>query len=85
MVVHSVPENSVVVGIPGRIISRSRTSPDPVIEGVEGELIPDPVGLSLESLFERLHELESEIGAHGTSREIRPSRSGIWSGEDFSI
>jgi serine O-acetyltransferase len=85
VVVHSVPDNSVVVGIPGRIISRSRATPDLVAEGVEGELIPDPVGLSLESLFERLHELEEEIGARGTSREIRPSQAGIWSGDDFSI
>ena len=30
VVVHSVPDNSVVVGIPGRIISRSRNTPDPV-------------------------------------------------------
>ena len=85
VVVHSVPDNSVVVGIPGRIISRSRNTPDPIIEGVEGELIPDPVGLSLESLFERLHELETQIGARSTSREIRPSHAGIWSGDDFSI
>jgi serine O-acetyltransferase len=85
VVVHSVPDNSVVVGIPGRIISRSRATPDPAFEGVEGELVPDPVGLSLESLFERLHELEEEIGARGRAREIRPSQSGIWSGDDFSI
>ena len=85
VVVHSVPDNSVVVGIPGRIISRSRTTRDPIIEGVEGELIPDPVGLSLESLFERLHELETQIGARSTSREVRPSQAGIWSGDDFSI
>ena len=56
-----------------------------MFEGVGGELVPDPVGLSLESLFERLHELEERIGSHGRAHEIRPSQTGIWSGDDFSI
>jgi serine O-acetyltransferase len=85
VVVHSVPANSVVVGIPGRIIARSRVAPNPVFEGNEGELVPDPVGLSLESLFDRLHELEEQIGSRGRAHEIRPSQTGIWSGDDFSI
>jgi serine O-acetyltransferase len=85
VVVHSVPANSVVVGIPGRIISRSRTHHDARFRGVEGEPAPDPVGLSLESLFERLHELEGRIGTHGHAHEVRPSRAGIWKGDDFSI
>jgi len=85
VVVHSVPENSVVVGIPGRIIARSRTTSSATPGGDIDELVPDPVGLSLESLFERVHELEEQIGSRGHSREIRPSQSGIWSGDDFSI
>jgi serine O-acetyltransferase len=85
VVVHPVPPNSVVVGIPGRIISRSRSKPSTTFEGAEGELVPDPVGLSLESLFERLHELEEQIGSRGRAHEIRPSHTGIWSGDDFSI
>jgi serine O-acetyltransferase len=84
VVVQSVPENSVVVGIPGRIIARSRTTTS-ATPGGDDDLVPDPVGLSLESLFERLHELEELIGSPGRSREIRPSQSGIWSGDDFSI
>ena len=83
VVVHSVPPNSVVVGIPGKIISRSLPS-EPLIEG-EGELAPDPVGVSLESLFERLHELEEQVGVRSHSHEVRPSSSGIWKGDDFSI
>ncbi len=84
VVTHSVPENSVVVGIPGRVITRTRdlTLPD---SQDNGELQADPVGLSLESLFERLHEIEERIGSRGHAHEIRPSQSGIWSGDDFSI
>ncbi len=84
VVVHSAPQNSVVVGIPGRIISRSRLS-SPGFDGVDGDQIPDPVGLSLESLFHRLHELEEIVGSSGAAHEVRPSQSGIWSGDDFSI
>ncbi len=84
VVVHSAPSNSVVVGIPGRIISRSRLS-SPGFDGVDSDQIPDPVGLSLESLFLRLHELEEIVGSSGAAHEVRPSQSGIWSGDDFSI
>jgi len=84
VVTHSVPENSVVVGIPGRVIARARDGALPVAGG-DGELMADPVGLSLESLFERLHEIETIIGSRGHAHEIRPSPSGIWSGDDFSI
>jgi serine O-acetyltransferase len=85
VVVHSVPSNSVVVGIPGRIISRSRSLVGSSTDTSHDDLVPDPVGLSLESLFVRLHELEEQVGARGRSREIRPSQAGIWSGDDFSI
>ncbi|MDH2902780.1 MAG: serine O-acetyltransferase [Actinomycetota bacterium] len=85
VVLHPVPPNSVVVGIPGRVISRTRSATDSLSQLAEGELTSDPVGLSLESLFERLHELEELVGSHGHSHEVRPSQWGIWCGEDFSI
>ncbi len=85
VVLHPVPPNSVVVGIPGRVISRTRATTSPILQNEEGEPASDPVGLSLESLFERLHELEERMGSHGRAHEIRPSHAGIWSGDDFSI
>jgi serine O-acetyltransferase len=85
VVVNSVPPNSVVVGIPGRVIARSNESTNPTFKIVASELVPDPVGLSLESLFERLHDLEEEVGVRGRAHEVRPSSTGIWSGDDFSI
>lgn len=85
VVLHPVPPNSVVVGIPGRVISRTRSTVPHEFLDVRGELSSDPVGLSLESLFERLHELEVRVGSHGRAHEVRPSLLGIWSGEDFSI
>ncbi len=85
VVLHPVPPNSVVVGIPGRVIARTRNVGVAVSPSVEGAPASDPVGLSLESLFERLHELEERVGSHGHAHEVRPSHSGIWSGDDFSI
>ena len=85
VVVNSVPPNSVVVGIPGRVIARSSESTNPTFRIVASELVPDPVGLSLESLFERLHDVEEEMGMRGHAHEVRPSAAGIWSGDDFSI
>lgn len=84
VVVQSVPANSVVVGIPGRVISRSRTGVAASLDGGE-DRVPDPVGLSLESLFARVHELEECVGTPGIVHEVRPSSSGVWSGDDFSI
>ncbi|MBW4029569.1 MAG: serine O-acetyltransferase [Acidobacteria bacterium] len=85
VVVNSVPPNSVVVGIPGRVIARSSESKNPTFKIVASELVPDPVGLSLESLFERLHDVEDAIELRARVREVRPSAAGIWSGDDFSI
>ena len=81
VVVKSVPARSVVVGVPGKVIARS--GDDPHHRG--DELTPDPLGLSLESLFERLHDVEHHVGLAGHAHEVRPSSEGIWSGEDFSI
>ena len=85
VVLHPVPPNSVVVGIPGRVIARTRQASSGAPSNVEAEPSSDPVGLSLESLFDRLHELEERVGSHGHAHEVRPSLSGIWSGDDFSI
>ena len=85
VVVHSVPPNSVVVGIPGRVITRRRAPVPASFDERNEDLVPDPVGLSLESLFTRLHELEERVGSRGLAHEIRPSESGVWSGDDFSI
>jgi serine O-acetyltransferase len=58
VVVKSVPDNSTVVGIPGRIVH----SADPA--GVlEHGLLPDPEGQEIEDLKTRVAELESLVRA----------------------
>lgn len=85
VVVGSVPPDSVVVGIPGRIIARTKPRPVSPEPDVEDALMPDLIGLSLQSLANRVDGLESLAGTHHDERHVRPPASGIWSGEDFSI
>jgi len=59
VVVNDVPSNSVVVGVPGKIVSRIGEK----IERIDlrhGDL-PDPISLILETLDERIRELEKRI------------------------
>lgn len=85
VVVNSAPENSVVVGIPGRIISRSSATPLPRTPNIEDGSMPDLIGLSLQSLLKRVDQLEAASGISHQADEVRLPESGIWSFEDFSI
>jgi serine O-acetyltransferase len=79
VVVKPVPSSSVVVGVPGQVISRAgRGSPD-------DSMMPDLVGVSLQSLLTRVTKLEGSNGGEQTGRMIRPPEAGVWHGEDFSI
>ncbi|OBH56634.1 serine O-acetyltransferase [Mycobacterium sp. E2479] len=79
VVVKEVPSSSVVVGVPGQVISRSRPgSPD-------DWMMPDLVGVSLQSLLTRVTRLEAHADGAQTNHVIRPPEAGVWHGEDFSI
>jgi serine O-acetyltransferase len=79
VVVKEVPSSSVVVGVPGQIISRAKPdSPD--------DSLPDLVGVSLQQLLSRVARLEAQGDAsQQNGRVIRPPEAGVWHGEDFSI
>ena len=85
VVVRSVPPNSVVVGVPGQIIARSRPHRATDRPDLESAFMPDLLGSSLHSLLLRVDELEMAVEGHAHSHDIRPSEQGVWSGEDFSI
>ena len=79
VVVKPVPSGSVVVGVPGQVISRAgRGTPD-------DSMMPDLVGVSLQSLLTRVAKLESLSDGPQNGRVIRPPEAGVWHGEDFSI
>lgn len=62
VVVKDVPPNSVVVGVPGKIIYRDGKR---VTEGIDLEHtdLPDPVAKAMEQLLEQLQALEEEVRA----------------------
>ena len=61
VVVREVPENSVVVGVPGRVTFRDGQRVAGQIDLNQVDL-PDPLARTLEELVERIHQLETEIG-----------------------
>lgn len=99
VVVNPVPENSVVVGIPGHIVKRSNqvvtTAPD-----LHHDLLPDTIGKTVEAILERMQKMEKRVDLFSHSHpmlaieengngkqksEIHAPVDGVWMGEDFSI
>jgi serine O-acetyltransferase len=77
VVIKPVPPGSVVVGVPGQIIG--------ALTATDDSMMPDLVGVSLDSLLTRVAKLEAQRDGQQTGRIIRPPEAGIWHGEDFSI
>ncbi|MEW6505382.1 MAG: serine O-acetyltransferase EpsC [Chloroflexota bacterium] len=62
VVIHSVPPNSVVVGVPGQVVMRSKplkSGPD-----LHHDQLPDAIGKSLASVMARLEALERQLHTH---------------------
>lgn len=97
VVVKSVPPDSVVVGVPGQVVTRSKKpTMDSTPQG--GEQMPDTIGVTLVSLMQRVEQLERNSGAstpanhphhlangHETVHHPSVPSEGVWRGEDFSI
>jgi serine O-acetyltransferase len=89
VVVKPVPANSVVVGVPGQVISRSQPRPATAPLDLDATVVPDPFGVTLRSLLSRVTDLETSLpshrGATPADTHPQPSEAGVWPGEDFSI
>ncbi|WIM89356.1 serine O-acetyltransferase [Candidatus Mycobacterium wuenschmannii] len=79
VVVKEVPSGAVVIGVPGQAISRAKPGTG------DDSMMPDLVGVSLQSLLTRVAKLEEEADTPQTEGIIRPPEAGVWHGEDFSI
>jgi serine O-acetyltransferase len=75
VVVADVPADSVVVGVPGKVIYRDGKRVAPRID-LEHADLPDPLARAIEQILDRLHELESEVAAlRGTvGQPVGPDR-----------
>ena len=86
VVVKSVQPNSVVVGVPGQNIARSKKHLPTDALDLDHTALPDLVGKSLASIMERVNELESRLNDHeGHAAALKAPVDGVWDGEDFSI
>ena len=87
VVVKSVPANSVVVGVPGQNIARSKPHHASDAPDLNHTSLPDLVGVSLVELMQRVEALEEQVdgGHEGAQPHIHAPSDGSWQGEDFSI
>ena len=83
VVVNSVPENSVVVGVPGQIVRRSQPAHAPDLNHTT---LPDILGVTLKELLQRVDDLEARVNGHADDHDhIHAPRDETWVGADFSI
>ncbi len=60
VVLHDVPPNCTVVGVPGRVV-RSKGKPVPPRESMDQVDLPDPVSSDLQKMQRRLSKLEKQV------------------------
>ena len=90
VVVKPVPPDSVVVGVPGEVIKRSKPRPKQDVPDLDHGTLPDVIGESLIALMSRVDSLEEQMARQ---REVLQEAlpvphapdKGVWRGEDFSI
>lgn len=86
VVVKSVPPNSVVVGVPGQIVKRSKPHTAKDAPDLEHAVMPDTVGVALRGLMARVESLEERArGSEAIVSIPRDSDRRSWRGEDFAI
>jgi serine O-acetyltransferase len=86
VVVKSVLPNSVVVGVPGQAVERSKPRSATARPDMEHTLLPDMIGQSVISLMSRMDALEQRIaGYERVNSTPHLPEHGVWHGEDFSI
>lgn len=86
VVVKSVPANSVVIGVPGQIVKRSRPHQPGDAPDLNHTSLPDILGVTLKQLLERVDALENlQNGFTDKKPHIHAPRGEAWEGQDFSI
>lgn len=88
VVVKAVPENSVVIGVPGQIVKRTQPHLATDAPDLNHTSLPDIIGVTLKELLERVDLLENQIHGHETQHLHHihtPSENESWEGIDFAI
>lgn len=86
VVIKPVPPNSVVVGVPGQVVVRSKPRTASDAPDLEHTILPDMIGVTLAALIQRVDKLEQRLNGHDHAEQI-PHMVGqaVWRGEDFQI
>lgn len=86
VVVKPVPPNSVVVGVPGQVVVRSKPHTAQDAPDLDHSRLPDTIGVALTALLQRVDTLEHLVSGDTVSEQHAPQPDhGIWHGEDFTI
>ncbi len=86
VVVRGVADNSVVVGVPGQVIARTKPHTAADKPDLEHTNQPDLIGAAVANLLERVDSLEFTVTGHANEFHLHPMGSGQWEElEDFSI
>ncbi|HEY3290746.1 MAG TPA: serine O-acetyltransferase EpsC, partial [Anaerolineae bacterium] len=85
VVVKPVPPNSVVVGVPGQIVARSKPHTSKDAPDLEHTRLPDTIGITIVSLMSRVEMLEKLVEGHPDNLALHAPDNGSWRGEDFTI
>ncbi len=86
VVVKPIPANSVVVGVPGQVVVRSKPHKASDAPDLNHSSLPDAVGMALSTLMQRVEYLEQRFEGHESDLpHPHLSEAGTWSGEDFMI
>jgi serine O-acetyltransferase len=68
VVVKSVPPNSVVVGVPGQVVVRSK--PRTNLPDLDHDELPDAIGAAISSVMQRLEAIEDSLDTHVVEHPI---------------
>lgn len=73
VVLHPVPPNATVVGVPGRVVMRDGVR---VGADLEHDKIPDPIALALENMQRRLEALERQLAGRDDAKQQEEAADG---------
>lgn len=85
VVVKSMPPNSVVVGVPGQVVSRLHPHHVGDAPDLNHTELPDVIGVTLRQLLERVKTLENQKLDVINNSLIHSPLEDVWDGQDFTI
>ncbi len=86
VLVRSVEEESVVVGVPGQVIHATGPAKPVVADPEDNTPGPDPVSSTLAALLERVAALETQVAGRAETSQLTMASVGVWESElDYVI